>query len=410
VSSTKGSGGIGYVLRKFPVLSETFVLNEILALEDRELPIHIFSLAPTRDPRFHDNLPKLKAPVLYVPGVTDPSERRTLVRHNRTVARRFPKRYYRELLRVLSTGRPSYLWRFFQSGYVADKARQLGVGHLHAHFAKRATNAALLASRITGIPYSFTAHAVDIFQNTVSTAQLTRKMRGARFVVTVSDFNKAYLESLLNGTPARIVRVYNGVDLERFAPGEPPSGPFTILAVARLVEKKGLGVLVEACRLLRDEGLAFRCSIIGKGAERPRLDRLVRQWDLGDRVHFLGALAQQEVVDLYRRAHLFVLPSIVAEDGNREGLPVSIVEALACGLPVVSTSVTGIPEVVRDGENGFCVPPHDASALASAIAAVMRDEALRARLCSNARASIAARFDESETTAALWRLFQGEVA
>lgn len=406
MSRRDGAPRIGYVLRKFPVLSETFVLNELLALEARGVDLHVFSLQRPNDPRFHESLPRLRARVAYVPDLFDLGK---LWRHHGRAMRGFGRRYWKTLLYVARTGRASLFWRLLQSAYVANEAHRLGLTHLHAQFANRPTTVAFLASQLAAIPFSFTAHATDIFKHRVSRRALTRKVARARFVATVSEYNRAYLERVTNAPVGKVVLVHNGIDLERFAPnGAPPATPFTILCVARLVEKKGLPVLVEACRHLRDRGLEFRCEIVGKGILRPQLEALSRQWDLGKRIRFLGPRTHGEVLERYRAAHLYVLPSIVGSDGNREGLPVSIVEALACGLPVVSTPVTGIPEVVRHGENGLLIPSGDAGALADAIERVMRDRGLYERMRASARPSVVGRFDLRETAARLHALLSGD--
>lgn len=399
------SGGVGYVLRKFPVLSETFILQEILALEADGIPVRIFSLGRPSIPRFHEDLARLKATVSYVPELF---ELRTLLRANIQAAKRYRQGYLRALGYVAARGNPTLFWRFLQSGYVADKAGQLRLPHLHAHFATRATSVVFLASMMSGVPFSFTAHAVDIYSKRVKPKILARKIEGARFVVTVSDFNKRYLAGLTRRGSDRIVRIYNGIDLARFVPdGTPPRSPFTIVAVARLVEKKGLDVLVEACRHLRDRGIDFRCWIVGTGRLRPRLDALIDEWHLRGHVQLLGALTPREVLDRYRSAHLFALPCRVDAEGNRDGLPVSIVEALACGIPVVTTPMTGIPEVVRHQHNGLFVDEGDARGFADAIERVAPETALYRHLQANARTSVADAFDRRQSAQALRALFEG---
>jgi len=394
---------VGYVVRKFPVLSETFILNEILALEAMGMNVQIFSLAPTRDPRFHEGVCRLKADVHYLPG---PSEARTLLRYARRQAARNPSRYRRQLVKVLASRRPALLWRFLQASWVADRARRTGVKHLHAHFANRSATVAHQASRLLGIPFSFTAHAFDIYRE-ANHAVIARKMADARFTATVSDYNVQFLKSLANGHPARVELVRNGIDMSLFSPPpQLPDGPFRILTVARLVEKKGIPILVEACRILHQRGLDFRCDIVGKGALRATLDRMIREWGLAERVRLVGPLAQQEIVRHYHGAHLVVLPCIVGQDGNRDGLPVSIVEALACGVPVISTPVTGIPEVVHDGVNGLIVPEGDAMKLADAIERVIHDPDLLASFRSAARPSVRDSFDQENTAARLYQLFR----
>jgi glycosyltransferase involved in cell wall biosynthesis len=399
----KSRGGVGYVLRKFPVLSETFILNELLALEALGVPLYIFSLERPNDPRFHEDLPKLKARVAYVPDSMG-----KLVRHHNRVKKYFKKRYNAALRYALASAKPKLFWRFLQSGYVANEARRLHLAHLHAHFANRPASVALLASKIAGIPFSFTAHAMDIFKSEVRSKALQRKIREARAVVTVSEYNKAYLEKLTSAARTKVVRIYNGIRLDRFIPnGVPPPEPFTILCVARLVEKKGLDILVEACHRLAERELSFRCWIVGKGRMRQQLDRQIKTSKLRRHVQLLGPHTQEEVLERYRAASLVVLPCVEGPDGNRDGLPVSIIEALACGLPVVTTPMTGIPEVVRHDHNGLLVPPGDAGALAAAIESVIRHPDLRARLAANARPSVEASFDLRETVLELRRVVAG---
>ncbi len=393
---------VGYVLRKFPVLSETFVLNELLGLEAQGVPLHVFSLMRPNDPRFHDDLPKLKARVSYVPDVTDLSK---VLRHNRRLAGRAGRRYRRTLLYAARQAKPELLWRLLQAGYVANEARRLRLRHLHAQFANRPTTVALLASRLTGVPFSFTAHATDIFKHAVDRRVLARKIREARFVVTVSEFNQTYLEGLADASDRKIVHIPNGIDIDRFAPnGTHAPTPFRILCVARLVEKKGLPYLIDACAMLRERGVEFRCDIIGKGRLRSELGRRIKDRGLRKTVRLLGPKNQGEVLAEYRTSNVYVLPAIVGSDGNREGLPVSIVEALACGLPVVATPVTGIPEVVRDGENGLIVPCADAGKLAEALERLIRDPRLHRRLREGARPSVLSAFDRRRTVVELQRL------
>lgn len=398
---------VGYVVRKFPVLSETFILNEMLALEAKGVEVHVFPLAPTRDPRFHKGLCQLQATIHYVPGSGD---LRSLLRYARRQARRHPRRYRRRLLGVLATGKPVLLWRFLQASWVAERARKVGARHLHAHFANRTATVAQQASHLIGVPFSFTAHAFDVFRH-ADERVIRRKMAEARFTATVSEYNVDFLETLANGSKPRIELVRNGIDMDRFAPPPaPPAPPFTILAVARLVEKKGLPILIDACRILRDRGHDFRCEIVGKGRLRATLERMIRESELRDRVHLVGPLPQHEILEHYHRAHVVALPAIVGSDGNREGLPVSIVEALACGVPVVSTRVTGIPEAVRDGVNGLMVPEGDPVALAEALERLMTDPGLLPRLQSAARESVRHEYEQGHTASRLLELFREAVA
>lgn len=402
------NGGIGYVLKKFPVLSETFILTEILALEARGIPVHIFSLERPNDPRFHEDLPRLKASVSYVPDLLEPEN---LWKHNHRAIRTFGRKYFREIAYALARGTPTLAWRVMQAAYVANETRRFKLQHLHAHFATRPTSVAFLASRLTGVSYSFTAHAMDIYKHHLRLDALARKIEHARFVVTVSDYNKQFLEQRAPLAADRVRRIYNGIDLHRFAPnGGPPEQPFTILCVARFVEKKGHRVLIEACRILRDRGHAFECLLVGKGNLRGEIYEQIKAHQLKQHVRLVGPQTQLEVRDRFQHAHVCALPSLIAADGNREGLPVSVVEALACGVPVVTTPLTGLPEVVQDGVNGLLVPPGDATALADALERLMNDRGLLDRLSANARGSVVEKFDIARTAALLHQLMTGTAA
>jgi len=403
---SKRDGPVAYVLRKFPVLSETFVLNELLGLQERGVPLVVFSLLRPNDPRFHEDLSRLKAPVYFLPDLFDLGK---ILRHHRRLRESIGVSYRKTLLYTLSRRKRALLWRFLQAGFLANEARRLHVRHFHAQFANSPTTVAHLASRLTGIPFSFTAHAMDIYKHRVNRSALTRKVRDARFVVTVSDYNKTFMDRLTHAPEGRILRIYNGIDIERYSPnGQPSPEPFRILCVARFVEKKGIPTLVEACRILRDEGVDFHCDIVGKGRLRPFLRDRIKQAGLGDHVVLHGAKSQLEVLEFYHSAHLYVLPCRVGEDGNREGLPVSIVEALACGLPVVSTPITGIPEAVRDGENGFLIPPDDPEELARVLRRIVEDRMLYDSLRSRAREPVATLFDQTRTITELERLMMRE--
>ena len=399
---------VGYVVRRFPALSETFVLNEILEVEAQGTKVEVFSLLQPRDSRYHPGVAMLAGPIRYLPALADLG---SLLRYNRRAHARFGRRYRALLLQCLTRMRPALVWRFLEAAYVAERAAASGVGHFHAHFASRTATVARLASRLTGTPYSFTAHAFDIYKKSIDRRVLAEKVRDAAFVVTVSDVARRFLGGLAPEAAGRIERVYNGIDLDRFAPRRrAPGQPFTILSVARLQEKKGLGDLIEACARLRRRGFDFRCRIVGQGRLRPALKARIAELGLERHVKLLGVLNQDRIVQQYAEADLFVLPCVVGEDGNQDGLPVSIVEALASGVPVVATAVAGIPEAVVDGANGRIVPQRDPATLAEVIAGLIQDRQTLACLAAGARPHVVARFDKRRTAARLRELFAGAPA
>jgi glycosyltransferase involved in cell wall biosynthesis len=268
---------------------------------------------------------------------------------------------------------------------------------------------ARLAAKFAGVPYSFTARAKDIFHDSVRPDDLKRKLQDAAGVVTISDFHLDYLRQEYGPLAEKVIRVYNGVDLEEFSYSEPRERPPVILAVGRLVEKKGFGDLIEACEILARQGHLIGCRIIGAGPLKADLQGRIQRSGLADRIELVGPRPQHEVIEEMRNAAVLAMPCIVGQDGDRDGLPNVIQEAFALGTPVVSTDVTGIPEVVRDGETGLQVPQNDPQSLAGALERLLRDSALRVRLAREARRLIEAEFDIQRNAARRRALFRGEL-
>jgi len=399
---------VAYVLKMYPRLSETFILNEILELERQGQPVHIFSLRPSDDARHHADVALVRARVTNVPQMTWPASR-PLLRAHLELLRHDRRRYLGRLWKALRQRRARSFESFNQAVLVAARVRSLGIGHVHAHFASTATSVTREVHRITGVGYSFTAHAKDIFIDDVRTDELARKLDAARFVVTVSDFNVAYLAGI--APSARIMRIYNGLDLRSFSlDGKHPPQPPRVLAVGRLIEKKGFCDLITACAILIRQGRRIQCEIVGTGSLGRDLAQQVAASGLRDAVTLTGALTREDVIERYREASVMVAPCVVGTDGNRDGLPTVLTEAVALGVPVVATDVTGIPELVRDGETGTVVPQHDPAALAAAIARTLDDAASTARRVEAGRALVEREFDLARNVAHLLREFRGVMA
>lgn len=393
---------IGYVLKRYPRFSETFVVNEILAHERAGLPIEIFALGPVEETHFQDLIGQVSAPVIRLPhrlrGVEPLWQLMAEARH--TLPAFWPALRHTDL-----DGEG-----LVQALRLALDAKARGLVHLHAHFATRATAVARAAAAFADISFSFTAHAKDIFFDYDEPQQLDLKLADAAFAVTVSDFNLRHLHARFGGLTERLVRLYNGVDLERFRFREPDDGPATLLAVGRLVDKKGFAVLIEAAATLRSRGLPFRCEIVGDGPERDALTRQIEAASLGDLVQLTGARPQQAVIEAMRRATVLAMPCIVSADGNRDGLPTVLIEAMALGTPVIGTTVTGIPELVRDGRTGLCVAPGDPLALADALERLLIDRELGRRLARAAREAVCRDFDIDRNARQLRALFNDAIA
>lgn len=411
---------VGYVLKRFPRLSETFVLNEMLELERQGVEVTVFALLrPSDEPR-HELLGALKAKVHHLSGGsaldgvlvrcgtgTDPGKKQPITGLLPTTGHDFgPLFAGREIAETVQ--------RHLQAAALAALARGSGLDHLHAHFATDATTVTLLAARLVGLPFSFTAHARDIWRTytdpATDTAARRLKIAEAAFVATVSEHNAAHLRGL--AAPAdrgRIRRLYNGVDLARFHPPATPREPDLFLAVGRLIDKKGFADLAEAAARLRDQGHRFRCLLVGEGPQRGALEAAIAARGLGEELRLLGALPQEAVLDLMRRATAFVLPCRIVDDGDRDGLPTVLLEALASGLPAISTAVAGIPEIIEDGRTGLLVPERDPAALAAAMRRIL-DPGPRRELAAQGRAKAEAAFDLARNVAVLRQWFEAVVA
>jgi colanic acid/amylovoran biosynthesis glycosyltransferase len=392
---------VGYVLKRYPRISETFVANELLELERLGERLTVFAVSRPEEPFTHRFVRDLSAEVVYLP-------------HRPW---REPARVARALWRVVRShgrgwlGAARYsLWpprrkglrRLLQATVLRAEMERAGIDHAHAHFATAAARLANLAWRMGGPSYSVTVHAKDIYHREVRLDHLRDKLSPARFVATVSGANRSYLEQLdLNG---RLRVVPNSVDLRRLGPARSaPGEPGLVLSVARLVEKKGLPDLVAACGLLALRGESPRLEIVGDGPLRGRLERAAAR--IGVDARFRGALPQEEVLELMRRAAVFCLPCVVAADGDRDGLPTSVLEAMALGVPVVTTAVNGLAEAVLHERTGLVVPQGDPSALADAIQRLLTDPVLAARLAVGGRRRVERKFSLERSATLLRSLF-----
>lgn len=390
---------VGYVLKSYPRYSETFIVNEILAHEAAGLSIEIFALRPPNDTHFQDAIARVRAPVNYLPdGSIKLADFWNFLKESEAI---LPGLWY-----ALEAVRDEEVSAIYQAILLARQVRLKGIAHLHAHFATLAATVARLAARFAGVPYTFTAHAKDIFHESVRTEDLRSKLREAEAVITVSDYNLTYLRQTFGLAAAHVQRIYNGLDLTRFAYDAPQNRPPKIVAVGRLVEKKGFSILLDACALMAGHGVDFYCQIIGTGELKENLLAQIRRLGLQQRVELLGPRPQNEVIQQIRNAAVFAAPCIVGADRNRDGLPTVLLEAMALGTPCVSTDVTGIPEVLRHGMTGLMVPQHHPEALATALAQLLSNPELRVHLATEARRLIESECDIRRTTAHLRQVFR----
>lgn len=404
-ATTTGSAPrVGYVLKMYPRFSETFIVHEILQQEAAGTHVEIFSLRLPIDGRFHESLARVQAPVTYLSREHRAS---TFWAALRTAAVEVPS-LHEHLDELLAAPEDEALAAVELAGAI----RRSGLQHLHAHFGSIAAEVARLAARLAGITWSFTAHAKDIFHERVDPASLATLLREAHTTVTVSDFNLRHLQQTFPGAADRVVRLYNSVDLEAFpftAKGATP-GPVRVAAVGRLVEKKGFGDLLTAVAALVADGRRVHLDLVGTGPLEAALREQVRALGLDDVVTMHGALPQTRVREIVADADVFAAPCVIGADGNRDGLPTVLLEALALGTPAVSTPVTGIPEIVRHEATGLLVPESDPSALAAAIARTVDEPAEAVRRALAARELLEADFDFRDHAVTLQGIFRRAIA
>lgn len=398
VASTTG-GKVLYVLKRFPRLSETFVLRELLGLEAAGVAVVVDALLPPEPGPCHPELAALRAPVRYLPRHPRLRDRAVLGQHAR-VAGRHPLRWAALARRAAGDGS----WRrFVQAGLVAARIRRDGADHVHAHFATAACEVAAMAAHLAGVTCSVTAHAKDIYHEE-NAPLLVRRLAGVHAVVTVSGYNAEHLTAVLAAThrPPTVHHVRNGVPVGAAAD---PAASRNVLCVARLVPKKGVDLLVSAAALLAQRHPGLKVDVIGEGPLREALTAQVDRFGLSGKVRLLGAATSADVAAAMARARVVALPCRVDADGDRDGMPTVLVEALARGVPVVSTDVVGIGELVVDGATGLLVPPEDPVALAAALDRLLTDPALAARLGANGRRLVQRAFRPEDSCRALVEVF-----
>lgn len=398
---------IAYILGRFPALSETFVLQELLELERQGAQIHIFSLFKPVITKGAEVTWDGKAPVTCLSSYSKLLLLGIVIQY----FFRSPLRFTRASIAMIGHYRLKFLIGcrvLLFASFISAQLKNEEFMHLHAHFASEAASVAQFTHLLTGIPYSFTAHANDIYLS--SKEALAYKMKMARFVVTISTYNQRYLKSLVdqkNGV--HIHCIYNGLNIRDF-PAFNPNNHLSqetplILSVCRLVEKKGLSYLLEACRILADRGYTFTCHIVGDGPLRQKLEQKICELGLCDKVILLGARIHRQVIEMYQNATIAALPCIVTQDGDRDGIPTVLIESLYAGIPSVSTTISGVSELITSEVNGLLVPPNDSTALADALARLIEDASLRERFAAAGKETVLERFNLQNNILQLIHLF-----
>ena len=362
-----------YLFERFPSFGQTFCYREVAELARQGVTPPIFSIRNPKDEPPQEWDARTVKRVHYLP------EENELLDDFR---RRSKKRKLApEIVAALDEwGRRTDFLRLYQAVYVGLRLREMGIGHVHAHFMGMAARTAFWIHKFFPVSFSFTAHANDIFAPRNFEIGPDKLVDSARAIITVSDYAKKFLQERFPERADRVRRIYNGLNLAEFGRADFSSAPPLILAVGRLIAKKGFADLIHACGLMAQRGRSFRCEIIGDGPLENDLRGQIERLNLQNRVTLSGAKPQLEVRRRLSAANVFVLPSVIDPDGGMDNLPTVIMEAMATRLPVVSATIGGIPEMVVENETGFLVQPGDALVLADAIEKVVDDRLLAQRL------------------------------
>ena len=405
---------LGMILKGYPRISETFISNEILLLERLGFCVHIFSMRAPRENFTHESIKQIKAPVDYLPETLLLPLPRFLY-YNFLLFLKIPRTYLETLRMALRrfrrTRKAATFKHLFQAGYLVQKLLPgSGVCHLHAHFAHSPTSVALFSANLSGLKFSFTAHAKDIY--TSNKEQLREKLNLAKFVVTCTEYNRQHLSAISDGAKASIHRVYHGIDTGLFKKPDTiraPAPPFKLLTVARMTAKKGLKTVYQAVKWLKDNGYSVKHSLVGDGEDKEKILSYVHDLGLDGVTKWYGTQPHHAVLELYRRADVFVLGCEVAPNGDRDGIPNVLLESMAMGVPVVATTVSAIPELVQDGETGLLVPPQDPEKLGAAIERLLNEDKLREKIVTKARDRVLKDFFNQDHIHRLAEIFRQEV-
>lgn len=403
---------VAYVMSRFPKLTETFVLREMRELESLDYDVHVFPLQREKAAVIQPDAQAFVDRAHFAPFLSW-----AILWSNLTFLFRRPARYLKTLCQLVAGnfGSLRYLAGalvfFPKTVHFASRMERLGVAHVHAHFASHPAAMAYAVGQLVGIPYSFTAHGSDLHRDQ---HMLREKTAGAAFVVAISRYNRRMILDVCGSEFADKVHVIHcGIDPGHFSPRTEPTsfqrgdGPFKIVCIGTLHEVKGQTHLIEACRRLHNRGFEFSCHLLGAGPDAAKLRRQAEQAGLSHAVTFHGLCTTPQVQQHLRDADVLAAPSVPSRDGRREGIPVVLMEAMASGVACVASRLSGIPELVEDGQTGLLAPPGDAAALAAAIEKLATDTPWRRRLAAAGVEKVRRDFHLGRNCAALAACFSG---
>jgi len=411
----KNRNHFAYIIKQFPKESEKFISREVLSLRDCMGSLLVFSLVQGE----YELIPDPAIRVVYIEKI---SLFRRIFQHS-CVFLRNPLGYldilFNELIYPILKFFPKKITakrkrrfkekakQFSNAGIIAFESRKNNIAHIHAHYANLPAETALIASRLSGIPFSFTAHAKDLYL--AKDHELARLLKRAAFVLTCTLHGESHLKSICKPKyKDKIHCIYHGIDPREFLPPKKDGSgktPF-ILSAGRFTEKKGIDVLLQSLSILKKRKIPFKCVLAGDGKLSDQIREAINELNLNHHVELPGFLPEKAILELYRQADLFALASRKLPDGNRDGIPNVILEAMASELPVVSTNVGGIPEVVTNGKNGFIENPDSPELFTDSLEQLIKDEPLRRQMGQEGRKAVLEKFDIGKNTEKLFKLFQ----
>jgi len=390
MSESTKAGGFAYLFEKFPSFSQTFCFREVAEMRRQGIQCPVYSVREPAGEPPQDFPEGLKEAITYLPACFH--EWTGSVRHRRkTLQYTVPKM-------VKRWGDEVEKRRIHEALWLAEDFQRRGIRHVHAHFAGLAARTAYWLHDLHGVSYSFTAHANDVFCDEPR-HRLETMVEGARVIATETEYSRKFLQDLFPKHADKVYRTYNGIDIGRFTPGSEKADPPVVISVGRYIEKKGFSDLISACARLKD--LSFVCQIVGRGPLEEELRNQAAAMGVADRVQITGPRSESEIIELLSRATLFVLPCVKSCDGGSDNLPTVIMEAMAMALPVISTPIAGVPEMVIDGQTGFLIPEHDPGALAHSMREILSTPSRAEQFGKAGRALAEDRFDIARTVQTL---------
>jgi len=394
---------LAYITTDFPVLSHTFISREVNGLEKLNVDIKHLSIHTPDPSEISSEDAHFKNHVFYI----FPLNKLAFIKAHFEFLLRMPAKYFYWMYYVVSRRETKFIdrircfYHFAEAIYLAKEVEQQHIKHIHAHFFQGNATIAMIISKLLGTTYSITAHGSALLIDRILNKE---KIEHAKFIISISQYNKNFMLKVDPSCDNKVFVVHCGLNPNKFLPAPPRKNQvFTLLAIGRMVWEKAYTYLIETCRILRDEGIEFRCLLIGDGPERNTLEKLIEQHDLWQHIELLGVVLQERIQEYYNQADAFILTSV------SEGIPVVIMEAMSKELPIIASDITGIPELVEEGVSGYLVPSKQPQAYADAVKKLIENPEQRIEMGKKGREKIQAEFDIEKNIQQLYEIYHTQL-